>query len=141
MKYLNFYLVKTINHTLKANILFYIAILYSFAILILSLIRLQNFDIIKIESSDKIYHIVCYAIMMVIWSVYLKFRFKNQIVKNYLILAMSIISYGIVIEYFQMTLTNYRQFDWWDILANSVGVFIGFSLLKFYDILFNNKKV
>lgn len=141
MRYLNFYLVKTINPTLKAKILFYIAILYSFAILILSLISLQNIEIIKVKSSDKIYHTVCYAIMMVIWSVYLKFRFKKQIVKKYLILAVSIISYGIVIEYLQSNLTNYREFDWWDVLANFIGVITAFGAIKFYEILFNNKKV
>ena len=141
MSFLSFYLVKTINHTLRAKILFYIAILYSIAILVLSLIRLQNVDIIKIESSDKIYHTACYAIMMIIWSIFLKFRLKNQSVKKYLILAMSIISYGIVIEYLQLTLTNYREFDWWDVLANSIGVISAFGALKFYEILFNNKKV
>ena len=126
---------------MKAKFLFYIAIIYSLAILILSLISLQNVDIIKVENSDKIYHSVCYAIMMIIWSAYFKFKLKNLYVKKYLILAMSIISYGIVIEYLQMTLTNYRQFDWWDALANSIGVIIGFGLLKFYEILFSSKKI
>lgn len=139
MRFLIYYLVMIIKPTLKDKILLLFAILYSILILILSLVKLENIEVIELESSDKIYHTICYAILTITWLTY--FKFKIQFVKENLILASLIITYGIVIEYLQLNLTSYRQFDWWDVMANSTGVLIGFVISKLYHILFNNKKI
>jgi VanZ family protein len=39
-----------------------------------------------------------------------------------------VIVFGMLIEVLQGTLTTYRQPDWADVLANSIGVFIAFIL-------------
>jgi VanZ family protein len=104
--------------------------LYSGLILFLSLANLNDVDIIKINGNDKLYHCVCYAIMAFLWSLYFSQRperFKN---KQKLYIASTIIAFGIIIEYLQLFLTNYRSFDWWDVLANTIGVILGiFSFL------------
>ncbi len=41
-------------------------------------------------------------------------------------------SYGLIIEVLQATLTNTRQADFYDFLANTMGAFVGLVVLLFY---------
>lgn len=133
--------MKITNRTLKAKILFLIAVSYSILILILSIANLRDIDMIKLENSDKFYHLFCYALMTMVWFFYLKIKFNTINYKILLILSLAIISYGTIIEILQLSLTTYRQFDWWDVLANSIGVLLGLIIVFIFQRLFNYKKI
>jgi glycopeptide antibiotics resistance protein len=54
------------------------------------------------------------------------FQLKYRKVKSYLVLLVCIIIFGTIIEVLQMTVTDYRSFDVYDILANSIGAMLFF---------------
>ncbi len=137
MKPLAYYLLMNINHILKVRFVLLLSIAYTVFILVFSLINLKDVDVIKLESSDKVYHTTIYALMVLLWSFYfsLKHKLKNKLQKLWLVFA--IIMFGIIIEVLQLLLTDYRSFDWWDVIANITGVIIGlfaFSLIEKYII-------
>ena len=133
MRLPSFYQQMIIKSILKAKLLFLLALIYSLSILVLSLINLKNIDIINLNASDKFYHALCYALMVFLWLLHFHFKFRPQNIKGKLVLSSIIIIFGIIIEVLQLVLTNYRSFDWWDVVANTLGVCIGlisFSIVK-----------
>ena len=114
--------------TLKVRLTFIVALIYTLSILILSLINLQDIKIIELKSSDKVYHTLSYTLMILLWMVHYKLKFKTITFKHFFVLMLSVIFFGIIIEYLQLFLTSYRSFDWWDVLANTIGVIMGFLL-------------
>jgi len=72
---------------------------------------------------DKLVHLVFYFVFM--WFCMLG---GGMSLKKALILA---ISYGLIIEILQHTLTTQRQFDLLDVVANSVGALL-FYVLKVF---------
>lgn len=127
----------TIKNTLKVKIAFFLALLWSLSILFLSLANLSGVNIIKLESSDKLYHGMSYLILTFLWSAFLMFKTKNLKISHKTILGLIIIVFGIIIEYLQMYITTYRSFDWWDVLANIFGVIIGLLFFSLAQKLFN----
>ena len=127
--------------TLKVKLFFLIALIYTILILTLSLINLSDVKVIKLESSDKVYHAVSYGLMILLWLFFYKIKFKTVSSKQSFTLILVIIVFGIIIEYLQLFLTSYRSFDWWDVAANTGGVIIGFLLFKTTLKLFNNKNI
>lgn len=126
-----------IKHTLKAKILLFIATLYSILILVLSLANLNKVDIVKVEASDKFYHTLCYAVLSFLWVYYAKVKLQTLKIRNIFAFMFLISIFGIIIEYLQLTLTSYRTFDWWDIVANFTGIALGVLAFKLYQKLFN----
>ncbi len=79
-------------------------------------------------TDDKTAHFVAFAGWAFCW----QFAFKNY--KKTLVLG---ILYGILIEFWQGSLPDsfHRGFDWYDALADSVGVIIGLIVTFFVRIL------
>lgn len=78
------------------------------------------------EFDDKLYHAAAYIIMGFVWAVY----FLRQSNKNYKFLSFVIGAlFGIIIEVLQVTLTTYRSFDFFDIIANILGLCLGLILV------------
>jgi VanZ family protein len=97
-----------------------IAIAVATSIFYLSLIKLPVYNALSIGHFDKWQHCTAYFILSLSWLVAL--HKKN---KRYLILFCCIL-FGMLIEYLQKSITNYRTGDYLDVLANSVGVLLGF---------------
>ncbi len=131
----------TIKSTLRVKLYFISALSFSVMILILSLINLNSVNIIKLNASDKFYHLVCYAILSFLWSLFANAKWKGYPLKNKTIVSTIIIFFGIIIEYLQLVLTNYRSFDWWDVLANTAGVIFGLIIFSIFQKVFNHQKI
>ena len=99
-----------------------IGIIYITIILLGSLAKIPDYNI-PLNHSDKIIHFFIYFIL-VGWFVQL--YEKNKI--RLLILCLAIFL-GMFIEMLQ-GMTDYRSFDYYDILANAVGAICAFSLSK-----------
>jgi VanZ family protein len=94
-------------------------------ITILSLITISS-DIgssIKIEYKDKYVHFTFYFIFVVLWTLFAK---SNKLTKKIkFIVLFSAIGYGILMEICQGLFTTTRTADILDVLANSIGAFMG----------------
>jgi VanZ family protein len=107
----------------------FIAIIYSIALTILSLITISGIPDIGISFGDKIFHFLAYYILTLVWfyALFTKFNFK----KNKAILYAAIFSmiFGIVIELLQGSITTSRHSDVYDAIANTLGVVIAVLVL------------
>lgn len=75
------------------------------------------------HNSDKVGHLLAYAALMGWFSQI--YRHASQQIK----IAMALVGLGITMEFLQ-GLTHYRMFDYVDMLANSLGVLIGWVVAK-----------
>lgn len=121
---------KLIKHILTAKFSLALAIGIAILILYLSLMPTENLPKVQINQADKLYHLTAYIALAFAWFTYFLI-FKNKKEKiTFNIIALALIVFGIVVEVLQMTLTDYRTFDWWDILSNSAGILIVYGLFK-----------
>lgn len=103
-----------------------VAIFLTLAILVLSLIKTDSMPKININQADKYFHGIAYFSLTAVWFLALYFELNKKKWSTYLFLLIAVLIYGTVIEVLQMTVTNYRSFDVYDILANFVGATLFF---------------
>lgn len=109
-----------------------IAFLYTGLITWLSLGKIVIPRNVTIEGGDKIGHLLAYFVFTVIWFLFF-FYSERQKLEFYRSLGIaSIISflYGILMEFCQAILTNYRSPDWYDFLANTCGIILALFFVK-----------
>ncbi|MGO3181379.1 MAG: VanZ family protein [Aequorivita sp.] len=91
---------------------------------------------IPIYGLDKIVHGTIHFILINLWMLYFyvknDFRFK---VKSVLLLFLSLMLFGIIVEILQGQLTDSRGADIFDIAANLTGSLLG---ILFFKIAINN---
>ena len=71
---------------------------------------------------DKLHHFIAYASCMICWAQV----YKQPVARFKLAIALALT--GVLIECLQ-DLTSYRFFEWLDMVANAVGVIIGWGLV------------
>lgn len=102
---------------------FIIAFFWTGLITWLSLVSFENIPkvSVSIPGKDKIIHFVFYFVFVFLWTKALNIqKWKQQI-----IMVLSAIFYGIIIEIFQDVFTLTRNADIFDIVANTFGAIIG----------------
>ena len=102
------------------------AIIYTILLTILSLITIEGVPSFGTEYDDKVYHIIAYTILTLIWYFALNIKSFN---KTLFYLAVGCIAFGIVIEALQGKLTVYRVSDSMDVVANVVGVLLALTYI------------
>lgn len=104
-----------------------IALVLTILIAYLSLISLNNL-IPKLEFGyfDKIAHIIAYTFLTFSW--FLALCLKNVKILKFLVIVISIIFYGIIIEVIQGNYTPNREADIYDVLANTIGIIFGIGV-------------
>ncbi len=116
---------------------FYIAIFLTLLIAFLSLISLRGIHVINVRNSDKFGHFFAYLCLTLSW-LYASKAPPLKKVKKYIIILL-IISYGIVIELLQGAITTSRQADFYDFIANTVGVLLATVIFKKINRMFLEK--
>ena len=112
------------NLTVRHN--FYFQIIGSF--LILSLLSYLHFmqppslDVISFTQVDKLAHFLMFFFTMM-WFMYVS--------KKWLVTAVSLIFLALVLELIQMNYIINRSFDWFDWIADGIGIVLCFLLLPF----------
>ena len=81
---------------------------------------------LELGKSDKINHFLAYAILS------LNFGFLSTKIRSYFIGIPFLIAYGLLIEFFQGFVPG-RDPSFYDALANSVGVFLGFFIFCLFS--------
>ena len=83
--------------------------------------NLQEIPELHTGFDDKIFHCIAYAIFCLVW--YLMFEALK--IKSSLIFAIVFsIAFGGLIEILQSKLSSYRSTEFFDLLANTLGVFL-----------------
>ena len=119
------------NLTVRHN--FYFQIIGSF--LILSLVSYLHFmqppslDVISFTQVDKLAHFLMFFFTMM-WFMYVS--------KKWLVAAVSLLLLALVLEWIQMNYIINRSFDWFDWIADGIGIVLCFLLLpvlidKYFD--------
>jgi len=119
------------NLTVRHN--FYFQIIGSF--LILSLVSYLHFmqppslDVISFTLLDKLAHFLMFFFTMM-WFMYVS--------KKWLVTAVSLLLLALVLEWIQMNYIINRSFDWFDWIADGIGIVLCFLLLpvlidKYFD--------
>ena len=119
------------NLTVRHN--FYFQIIGSF--LILSLVSYLHFmqppslDVISFTLLDKLAHFLMFFFTMM-WFMYVS--------KKWLVSAVSLLLLALVLEWIQMNYIINRSFDWFDWIADGIGIVLCFLLLpvlidKYFD--------
>ena len=114
--------MKIIRRLSERN-LFVLALLWTIAITVASLISVGEMPKVDLPGNDKTIHFLFYFVLTLLWYVALERKYKNRLLK-FLIVGASII-YGIIIEILQGVLTKTRQADFYDVVANSLGAIVG----------------
>ena len=105
----------------KKNLLTIAGVGYIILLTYGSLFNTKDLVEINFKFHDKLIHFTAYALLCLVVYVI----FKIYAVKSSLRTAVLFSTiYGTVIEVLQMILTSYRAFDFYDIAANTVGIFI-----------------
>lgn len=116
------------------------AIAYTLFIIYASLAKYaMGFVPKNINGGDKIAHFGAYFVFVILWSFTCKMNLIEAYRKeNLKYVAVSGLLLGLLMEVCQYVFTSYRQMDWLDMLANSVGVLLG--CLVSVKFIFTTKK-
>lgn len=101
---------------------------YSLVLASLSLIKLND-TLPPIKNSDKLYHVIAYFIFMTLWYYTFLYRFKLKKTKALVIAFIASISFGVIMEILQGVLTENRQSDINDVVANTIGAILALLML------------
>ena len=74
---------------------------------------------------DKILHVICYFFLTIIYYFSL-YKFKKQIFFSILFAFLL----GFILELLQMLKIFQRQFDFFDIISNTMGIILAFLIIK-----------
>jgi VanZ family protein len=109
--------------------LFFIGLAYTVGITIALLVPARELPRATFIPGDKVVHSAIHAVLVLLW---LAFAFRKQFLapnwKIYATVVALCLGYGIIIEIFQEWITTSRKADPLDVLANSVGTFLGLGL-------------
>lgn len=88
---------------------------------------------VSIPFFDKIIHFGLFAVLMFSLAMYIHSQQKltaTQKNRWTVIVVFACILDGILVEFIQATPLIHRDFDWWDALADSLGVLAGWALAR-----------
>ena len=104
------------------------SIVVCIGILYVSLVRTPEVGIYTFSGADKLVHMLMYIFLaaMLTWESLTK---KANSLRLWLTAILFPIFYGLAIELIQHFCLSYRTGDIWDVVANSVGVLVGFRLV------------
>lgn len=120
-------------HNKRFIIAIFWSLLIAFACLI-SFNTLNEVGTIDIPNIDKIIHFCFYTTFTIIWTWSLHYHksHPNYIRKVSRVFGAAVL-FGFIIELLQKYTTTTRSFEWWDVLANTSGAFLGILLITIFQ--------
>jgi len=109
--------------TVRQPVRILLVLLYICCIVALSLLPPQEFPKIPLfPGADKIVHFLLYLVfsLLACWALRTE---KHYYLLFFIILAT--IGWGMLMEFIQLAMHSGRSFSWYDVFANSLGVFVG----------------
>lgn len=108
-----------------------IVLVYLIVLTIGSLGNVGGIPKLGFSFDDKIYHFSAYAVLTLLLYNFIR---TTNISRKIMISAVVSVVYGIIIEALQSLLTDFRTPDYYDVIANTIGVLVAaLFLMKFKD--------
>lgn len=104
------------------KVLLLVSIAYTLTLVIASLITLNGIPSLGSSFDDKIYHVVAYFGLALLWLLYLK-PFKTK--RLLFIVLFAAVFLGFILELLQYLVNSNRTYDTYDLIANSIGAIFG----------------
>jgi len=101
----------------------WIAVVWTFVILAMCTWPGKDIPNPPFPNFDKLVHGGLFAVWAVLWLLSYPGKAKTIIFAG--------MAYGLGIEFYQQILPFDRTFDWWDAVADSVGVLVGYGFKSF----------
>ena len=118
-------MLKLIKQLLQGRVI-YFAIVITITIAILSLIKIGS-QPINFTYLDKVEHTIAYFVLCFSWLLSIKKKGMKFAIVTIVVL------YGILLEVLQSVLTDYRTFDYVDMLANTFGALLALMAYKYIE--------
>jgi len=106
-------------------------VIYTIALTTVCLATLKNVPDIGVSFGDKIFHFLAYFVLAILWFCTFFYNFNLKKRRAIIYSAIISISFGILIEVLQETLTSSRALDVYDIVANTSGVMLAVIFIVF----------
>lgn len=119
----------TTRHLLVRKLLPFISLGYTVVIIVLSLATIPDISIIP-DNNDKVNHAIAHFIFVGLWFLFFYFYLNKSKKQGLRVAFISAFLFGIVIEILQHTLTESRQADYKDVIANVVGALIAVLIIN-----------
>ncbi|CAH8281393.1 VanZ like protein [Mariniflexile fucanivorans] len=112
-----------------------ISVLFTVALAAVCLIKINNIPDVGVSFGDKIFHFLSYTVLAFLWysTFYKAFNFEKK--KALMYTAVFSIIFGIIIEILQGTLTSSRSADLYDVMANTIGVFLAVVIISIKNLI------
>jgi len=126
----------TNNLLVLKKTLFSLALCWTVLIAVLCLVKFGKLPAIAVRGADKYVHFTFHFVFTLLWGNYVWLKNKSTELKLIVKVLLVSLSYGILIEFLQETLTTTRHADIYDVLANASGATTAlafFLLLKKYQ--------
>ncbi|MEM6684824.1 MAG: VanZ family protein [Bacteroidota bacterium] len=119
---------------MRKYIFLFIAIAWTIAITIVSLVPVKEPEALQFLYADKLVHIGIYFFFTIVWFMaFSKGITTNTLQKNALLFSgVFSFLYGIAIELMQENLVISREGDWQDALANTIGIIVAIFIIKWF---------
>lgn len=122
---------------MERKLYLFVAITLTIAVTIGSLISVNNvIEMPLVKFFDKFLHAFAYFLVTLSWL--FVFDRSIKLPKKGVLITILVFIYGIIIEALQGTLTIYRQADFFDVLANLVGIVIAWV---FFNLIFQKNRM
>ncbi len=117
----------------KEKKFFLVPILMTVVVIFLSLANLSQLEVdLVFDFSDKLKHILAYMVLTFLYGwAFIKSRFYSM--KKLLLIVLLLFVLGTSIEFLQGMMRNGRQFEYLDMLANTVGIGLGMCITIFMN--------
>lgn len=129
--------MKLTQHLLVHNLFKILALLWTILIFYFCLEEAPSVPKFTFQYKDKVVHFIFYFVFVYFWTKGL----KNKTINYISIILFLAITIGITIEFLQDNFTQNRTFDWYDILANSLGAIASFIYVKKFYAIKNEFKI
>lgn len=106
------------------KLLLLIGILYTVVLATVCLIKIKKLPEIGVSFGDKVFHFLAYMVLAFLWFNIFLNTFKLKKKKALIYAALFSIVFGIIIEVLQGTIATSRSSDVYDVMANTIGVFL-----------------
>lgn len=112
-----------------------ISVLYTVALATVCLIKINNIPDVGVSFGDKIFHFLSYTVLAFLWysTFYKTFNFEKK--KALMYATLFSILFGIIIEILQGTVTSSRSADLYDVMANTIGVFLAVVIISIKNLI------
>lgn len=106
------------------KVAFIVALGYAITLGTVSLITLKDLPDVHISFADKIFHFLAYGLFAILWYLAFYYSFNYRKIKALIYAFVFAVSFGIIIEILQDTMTVSRALDVYDAIANTLGALI-----------------